>query len=46
MGFKSLNGNGDHDIVMNANYVKVGFGSLVDTKLTQLMLLGFGAAQA
>ena len=40
MGFKSLHGNGDHDIVTNANYVKVGFGSLVDTRLAPLMFLG------
>ena len=40
MGFKSLHGNGDHDIVGNANYVKVGFRLSVDTRLVPLMLLG------
>ena len=35
-----MHGNGDHNIVTNVNYGKVGLGLVVDTKQAPLMLLG------
>ena len=40
MGFNTLHGKGDHDIVSNENYGKVGFGLVVATRIVPLMLLG------